>query len=58
MPRVSCNVFFVFDMERIFDEELVVKAAYDNFFLDDIFNQKEYRGIYAEMMNPRKKSTR
>ena len=41
-------------MKRLFDEEQVVKAN-DNFFLDDIFNQKEYRGLYAEMMNPRRK---
>lgn len=44
----------LFYMMRLFDEEKVVKAAYENFFLDDVFNQKEYRGLYADMMNIRR----
>lgn len=40
-----------FDMIRIFDEEKVVKADLNNFYLDDILGQKENRGIYDDMMN-------
>lgn len=38
-------------MIRLFDEEKVVKADLNNFYLDDILGQKENRGIYDDMMN-------
>jgi len=38
---------------RLFDEEIIIKVDYGNFYLDDIFKQKQYRGIYDDMMNTR-----
>lgn len=49
-----CVILFCKIM-KLFDEEVIVKADYDNFYLDDVFAQKEYKGIYADMMSTRKK---
>ena len=41
-------------MSELFDNEIIVKADYGNFYLDDIFNQVEYRGLYGDMMDTKK----
>lgn len=38
-------------MMKLFDEETIVKADYGKFYLDDIFKQEDYRGLYGVMMD-------
>ena len=35
----------------VFNEEIKVKASPGNFYLDDIFKQDEYKGVYGVMMD-------
>ena len=36
---------------KIFDEEIQVMADLGIFYLDDVFKQEKYQGIYGDMMD-------